>query len=112
MVSFSRLFRKSANILCSLQNCSNTPLKSTGERTKITNSVLVVTPNYGGFLGDTEAFEIRNKTAMDHKKQGILEPSQTVTKTVSENAAQGTERMQDRIRNKSKREKEKKAVLN
>lgn len=48
---------------------------------------------------------------MDHNKQGILEPSQSVTKTLSGNAAQGTERMQDAMRNKSKREKEKKMVF-
>lgn len=48
---------------------------------------------------------------MDHDKQGILEPSQSVTKTVSENAAQGTERMQDTMRTKSKREKEKEMVF-
>lgn len=59
----------------------------------------------------TQHFEIRNKTAMDHDKQGFLEPSQSVTEAVSENAAQGTETMQDTMRNKSKREKEKKMVF-
>lgn len=48
---------------------------------------------------------------MDHDRKDILEPSQTVTKAVSENAAQGTERMQDTVRNESKREKENTTVL-
>lgn len=48
---------------------------------------------------------------MDHDRQSILEPSPTVTKTVSENAARGTERMQDTVRSKSKREKENMTVL-
>lgn len=64
MVFFSHLFRKSASILCSLQNCSNTPLRSTGERTKITNSIIVVRHNGSGFLGDTTLKHLRSGTKL------------------------------------------------
>lgn len=42
---------------------------------------------------------------------GILRPSQILTKTVPGNAAQGTGRIQDRMSNKGKMEKERKKVL-
>lgn len=68
------------------------------------NLIIVVTPNYSSFLGDTILQLLRPGTKLPLTtidKSSLLDGHLgTVTKTVGENGAQGTDRVQDRMRNK------------
>lgn len=62
------------------------------------NLIIVVTPNYSSFLGDTILQLLRSGTKLPLTtidKSSLLD-----TKTVGENGAQGTDRVQGRMRNK------------